>query len=77
MTHTQTDTEKENWLNFGFTSLCSSDINEPDISRSTSNMSLKDTFPLQSESYTLKITGKKKMLMLGQQPNMFISFESR
>ena len=41
------------------TSLCSSDMNEPDKSRSTSNMSLKDTFPLLSESYTLKITGQR------------------
>lgn len=42
------------------TSLCSSEMNGPDKSRSTSIMSLKDTFPLQSASYTLKITEIKR-----------------
>lgn len=45
------------------TSLCCSDMNCPVKSRKMSNMSLNVTFPLQSKSYTLKITteqGKHK-----------------
>ena len=56
--------QKQKAQNLGFTSLWSSEINEPDKSCNTSSMSLKDTFPLPSESYTLKITEIERKLII-------------
>lgn len=60
----------KNWT-FRHTSLCSSDMNEPDKSRSTCSMSSKDTFPLPSVSYTLKITDDeaRKKINIKQEVN--------
>lgn len=49
-----------------YTSLCSSDINGPVKSRSTSSMSLKVTLSLCSDSYTLKTTEETRYFISQQ-----------